>query len=87
MTLLIKKKKRRHSVINTATFPVKEKGHELIPKTTSDYFMSQGRNAWIMPFPQTIAEDYSVKPIWWTLGVNKLSEEKTISSSTHLYIT
>ena len=45
MTLLLKKKKRRHSVINTATFPVKEKGHELIPKTTSDYFMSQGRNA------------------------------------------
>lgn len=42
MTLLLKKKKkRRHSVINAATFPVKEKGHELIPKTTSDYFMSQ----------------------------------------------
>lgn len=50
---------RRHSVINVATFPVNEEGHELFPKTTTDCFMSEGRNTWIMPFPQTIAK---IKP-------------------------
>lgn len=33
-----------------------DEGHELFPKMTPDCFMSQGRNTWIMPFPQTNAK-------------------------------
>lgn len=36
-----------------------EEEHELFFKTASDYIMNQGRNAWIMPFPQTIIK---IKP-------------------------
>lgn len=52
MTLLLKKI-RMLSAINVATFPMNEEEYELFFKAASDYIMSQGRNAWIMPFPQT----------------------------------
>lgn len=44
-------KKKRHFVIGVAIFPTIKKGHELFLKATSDCSISQGRNAWTMPFP------------------------------------